>query len=444
MLTVHCPRCATALMLDPASISDSHGWARCGHCRQVFDAGRLGLPTLDPQAQPTQANNSAAAATPSRTDAAQAGSASSKQAGVPTKAEPDHDATLDTNGGNTATSALIEPGDALRSDVASRQAVDLERIETGDTPNPVSNGPSTLGWPDDPTDVAPLQGLSVDIPTPHDGLDLGLINDPPRASTDAAWEGFDANPRQDGPADAHEDHLADPAPTHALFDAPPQGLDAEPAAESSVDPLLAAPAQWLNGTGEAAPEQTSDRDTALLAAAVTPAGESDTLPGPVSRSSRRSRLWRTALLLILLLLLAAQAVVLRRDWLAARFPQFQPHLSQVCAVLGCEIGAWRDVSELHVTQSAVVRMHDTHFQLDLDIENASLTRVAVPVLELTLKDDQEHVWSRRLLPLVVEGSPPYLSAQSRYNAQVNWRTSEVDAPLVQTYALRLVYADSRH
>lgn len=443
MLTVHCPRCATALMLDPASISDSHGWARCGHCQRVFDAGRLGLPTLDPHAQPTQARSAPAAATPSaapsRTDAAQAGAASPEQAEVPIQAEPDHIAALDTAGGKSATSARAEPSDASRSDVASIQAMDLERLETGDAPDPVSDGPTMLGWPDGPTDIDPLQGLSVDVPTPHDGLGLGSINDSPRANTDPAW----SDPRHDRPADAHQDLLADPVQPHALFDVPLEAPDADSASNTPMDPLLSTPAQWLNDTGEAAPEQASGHDTALLAAAVAPADEADTPPMPATRSSRRPRLWRSALLLILLLLLAAQAVVLRRDWLAARFPQLEMPLSQMCSVLGCELGAWRDVSELHVTQSAVVRMHDTHFQLDLDIENASLTRVAVPVLELTLKDDQEHVWSRRLLPLVVEGEPPYLSAQSRYKAQVNWRTNEADAPLVQSYAVRLVYADSK-
>jgi len=48
MLHVQCPQCDIQLALDPKVINRSLGWARCGACQHVFDAGRAALPTLEP------------------------------------------------------------------------------------------------------------------------------------------------------------------------------------------------------------------------------------------------------------------------------------------------------------------------------------------------------------------------------------------------------------
>lgn len=52
MLSVRCPECDTSLALDPQTIRNSLGWARCGHCQHVFDAAQMALPTLAPHPSP--------------------------------------------------------------------------------------------------------------------------------------------------------------------------------------------------------------------------------------------------------------------------------------------------------------------------------------------------------------------------------------------------------
>lgn len=473
MLTIHCPRCQTALALDPATITASHGWARCGQCQHVFDAASLGLPTLTPKATaastaavdlPTAALAAAAvssvgahapadtpppAPTPQpQTETTPSEPTASKETADASASDPDAAEPPAQEAPGAARSATASPASADWRGLAVREfdwhSIDLNLGSSTEPARSPQTAPNTVDGP----------RLDFDEPAsnPEDSSDtaMSLINGPVLEDDGLRNSASRAGAQDDALAPAGE---SDDFPsTRGAADAP------EPSADTALDETLPRDeSRDPDGPADVATEPDhgalavadSDADVRPSDPAHDP---TDAAASPTDRKSlsgnlldddlpppRPKRALKLLILLALLLALAGQVTYTQRHWLAARYPELKPALQQLCDWAACQLKPWRDVTALDITQSAVVRLADTHFQVDLDIHNQGLTRVEIPQLELSLQDEDGHTWSRRVLPLQVSGNPPELLAHKRYGAQVNWRTDEADASRVKAYQVRLVY-----
>ena len=362
MLTIHCPRCNTALALDPAQLTASQGWARCGHCQHVFDAGQLSLPTLDPKSKPAPTSDASAPL-----------SVASAAPSPPASAPPAH--------------------------------FDWSHIDLG-LPSSASAAPSTSS----------LNLASTAESTEE--ADSGAGRHADAVTVEPAWLDLHANEAHAQAPDTNDPQWLD--------DQAPLGTDDLPRPEA--DPLFAG-----NTTASA---------TSTLFDSTASASPSDALSSSTPQLGRgRARKTLLALSLILILVLLAQVIHLQRNWLGARWPQSRPWLEQACGLLGCQVQSLRDLRWLQVSQSAVVRLPNQRFQMDLEVRNDGTTQVATPQLELSLQDPQGQTWARRVMPLQIDGSPAELRAHQRYSAQISWRTDESDAQRLEAYQVRLVYTE---
>ena len=401
-LTIHCPRCDTALRLDPTHITASRGWARCGQCQHVFDAGQLSLPTLAP-------SDDDAVSPPAVATAEVAPSRPQVQPTVPTASAPE-----------TVEASLTEQASAADPiDVTAPPAIDQAPADASAS---ASASESTSG-PAPEAFAAP----SIDLNLSPESLRPAIDTEGP--SRPGPW--LASSPE----ADLNRSDDADPSMG--------SWLDASPLDDGPV-----APTAGPQDSGRHEPREMSRlRNDPTWLAAPPPQVSPHFDPRQAWPDSPAPRPWgRWIGLLIavaLVVVVLAQAAFHQRHHIAARWPQFQGLLASACAQLGCELEAVERIRDLQVAHSAVVRLQNTHFQMDLEVRNDGDLAVRTPQLELSLQDAEGHTWARRLMPLVIVGEPAVLAAHTRYAAQVNWRTSAQDATRVDAYQVRLVYPSSK-
>ncbi|MCX7202306.1 MAG: DUF3426 domain-containing protein [Burkholderiales bacterium] len=102
--------------------------------------------------------------------------------------------------------------------------------------------------------------------------------------------------------------------------------------------------------------------------------------------------------IVLTLALGAQALVGWRDDIAARLPSLAPMLSQVLAPLEWSVASPRHRAALSI-ESFELRASSTagEFELSALLSNRAAYPVALPALELTLKDSADGVMLRKVL-----------------------------------------------
>jgi hypothetical protein len=123
------------------------------------------------------------------------------------------------------------------------------------------------------------------------------------------------------------------------------------------------------------------------------------------RQARSKAFWRRpairALTLLVLLalafLLAAQVAVHDRDRLAAAEPALRPWLARLCEPLNCRIGPPHQIDALAIDSSSFNKLRGDAYRLSFTLKNQASTEVAMPALELTLTDAQDHPVVRRVL-----------------------------------------------
>jgi hypothetical protein len=124
------------------------------------------------------------------------------------------------------------------------------------------------------------------------------------------------------------------------------------------------------------------------------------------RALRQLAGWSVALVLALLLVL--QVMVADRARLAGD-ANWRPRLERVCAVLGCDLPAWREPGTLRVT-ARDVRPHPSvpgALLITASFSNEARFAQAWPQLELTLTDlDGQSLGLRRFTPAEYLGSEP--------------------------------------
>ena len=210
------------------------------------------------------------------------------------------------------------------------------------------------------------------------------------------------------------DELREAAPEDADFGTELQRFAAAKAAADASAATSKAQAAVSKGPSPAAPAPVDEPDDE---AAVAP--DTEAVPGFVRQARQRAfwqspgvRIGLSLLVLLLGALLAAQWALHERDRIAAWRPDLKPLLEQVCAPLGCRVGAVRNIDAIVIDSSALVRRLGNFHSFDLVLKNTSDTPLAMPALELSLTDTRDQVISRRVfLPEEWPDAPEVLPAQ---------------------------------
>lgn len=274
-------------------------------------------------------------------------------------------------------------------------------VNAGGEPPSEANDPETIAVP-----VASA-GSQQDLPLEDDhqrgdngdgaaaAIDTALVA--PARSDDAPAS---AATFLSGPSDDAEDNrLA--ARTLAPDDQEEEQAEPPPAAptegEPQEDPASSAPA--LDALAPAAPDMPS-----FLA-------EADKR----ERWDRPAARWAFGVLALgLTAMLVAQVAWQWRERLAMAWPVTQAPLSALCRLVGCELGAPREINAVVVDNTALARPPGTSgYRLTVQLHNRAHHPVAVPSIELALTDAQGALVARRILqPQDFDYREPALPAQA--------------------------------
>ncbi|NIC43147.1 DUF3426 domain-containing protein [Aquabacterium sp. A08] len=191
------------------------------------------------------------------------------------------------------------------------------------------------------------------------------------------------------------------------------------------------------------PVAVSEPDAATAPAVVGP----DFQPSFVQQAQRRA-LWRrpgvrwalAVVLAVLLLLLGLQASLHWRDDLAARVPQAEPALTTLCAPLDCEVAPPRQLENVLIDSSVLLRRAPGRYTFNLVVRNAAAMEVAAPALELTLTDIHDQVLVRRVIPAEEWPQPrTTLAPGAEWPVQFELELASPEAQVMTGYRAILFY-----
>jgi predicted Zn finger-like uncharacterized protein len=232
------------------------------------------------------------------------------------------------------------------------------------------------------------------------------------------------------------DELREAAPEDADFGTELQRFAAAKAAADASAAAAKAPSNPPGAAPAAVPhDEASD------------VPEPDAVPGFVRQARQRAfwqspgvRIGLSLLVLLLGVLLAAQWALHERDRIAAWRPDLKPLLEQVCAPLGCRVGAVRNIEAIVIDSSALVRRLGNFHSFDLVLKNTSDTPLALPALELSLTDTRDQVISRRVfLPEEWPDAPEVLPAQGSLTVSFRLSLSVGEATPMAGYRALVFY-----
>ena len=182
-------------------------------------------------------------------------------------------------------------------------------------------------------------------------------------------------------------------------------LPADLAADVFVASVNPAPAEYSAGFPTAHEErlrqQSEDRHF----------DESETPPENLAeqvsfvRDARRDAFWRRPLMrlalsfaaLVLLAALLLQVAVFQRNTLAVMQPWIGPGLQTLCRALRCEISPPQQIESIVIDSSSFNKLASDAYRLKVVIRNTGAIALALPAVELTLTDTQDHALVRRVL-----------------------------------------------
>jgi hypothetical protein len=130
-----------------------------------------------------------------------------------------------------------------------------------------------------------------------------------------------------------------------------------------------------------------------------------------SKSPPTAGRWMGKKVLVSLTVLLALGLVLQfllheRDHIAATAPALRPVLVAACETVSCVVSAPQQIESIAIESSAFTSLKPGVYVLNLTLKNAATTDLAVPALELTLTDMQDHPMLRRvILPTEFYGKP---------------------------------------
>ena len=186
---------------------------------------------------------------------------------------------------------------------------------------------------------------------------------------------------------AYVDISSDDTIEHRANGTPPSNEEAEPQeAQEEPDALME--------TAEETPEQAVARQASGYHPIALPEDEALFAPLP---KPRHVGLWRVATVLAAAAL-CLQILFAYRLTVAMEFPALQPRLAKLCMKLGCDMPLPRQPERLRLEWSELTFLpdHPTLIQLSATLRNLAQYEQAVPLLELTLTDNQERIVARRV------------------------------------------------
>lgn len=213
-----------------------------------------------------------------------------------------------------------------------------------------------------------------------------LLPHPPAEPAPAASFNAFNEPPQTGQAD----EIANETEATANREASEQAETAKPGTEAFPEEAPDA----LMKTVPETPEQVIQAQAAGYRPITLP--EDDALFAPLAKPRHRAT-WIVATLLATLVLFL-QLVFAYRMTLAMEFPALQPRFTRLCNTLGCSMPLPRQTELLRMEWSELTYVpdHPTLIQLSATLRNLAQYEQALPLLELTLTDNQERVVARRV------------------------------------------------
>lgn len=402
-----CPNCQTSFRVTDAHLASFEGKVRCGRCAFVFDARRYFVGEPRPVSPAPAPGTPFASAVP---PAAQA-PAQPTPVAVPVPAQPvlahasvADEANLDEGYGAASVSAQLkaaaEVEDSHTPSLAQNSLNQLAAALATPEPQPARSQMLELNLDLDPSaglEAEPFQLIPPPPPMPVPELAIENwvedLNQHPLDTSPAATpvESPAPAPVPRAPAPAPEPPVVVPPAPVAI--AVPSPVEAPPAYEEApfyaVEPpvpaMPAAPATTPLGQPTVAgyhPIFTAE-DEALLRVPQAP--------------SPWRWLWSIPIFLALLGLVGQLAFHYRTE-LSLQLPGIKPHLKRFCAELGCTVDLPSRAEWLRTEWSELNFVPDnpTLIQLTATLRNQALFEQTLPLLELTLLDDQDRIAARKI------------------------------------------------
>ncbi|WP_414452001.1 zinc-ribbon and DUF3426 domain-containing protein [Burkholderia sp. 22PA0099] len=363
-LATRCPHCETVFRIQPEHLKLHGGFARCGHCQQVFDAANS-LVEPDPELAPAivepQPATASAPSQPPRVFSATLAHAAPDQPanGNFTPGDWDMwapwldggiDPALRHHGGNTGTEPLVPIESASRLEAPANQA----GLMRGAMTRPANGQAAAIHAGEHEAAVATATVDTASVATlPRDAaepsLGLAAASLPPLVDTD--------DPLHPVEADDHvRVHLP---PRHTP---PNEPFAAEPAADGRVHFAMTreSPATARGGFGR--------------------------------------RVFGGFVAGLLIVVLAGQMAWWCREPLIVHWPASQPLFAQACSAFGCTLEPPRAIDGLRLGASDLRQLDGSRvLELKVPLSNRTTIALAYPSIELTLLDASDRVAARRVL-----------------------------------------------
>jgi len=154
------------------------------------------------------------------------------------------------------------------------------------------------------------------------------------------------------------------------------------------------------------------------------------LPTPIKRSFGQTLAVKFGLsffALFFLFGLLGQILVQERDRISAFKPGLKSWFVSLCGPLQCKVSPLRLVDSITIDSSALTRLQEGTYRINLVLKNASPVEVATPAIELTLTNSLEKPLVRRVIHPEEFTQQPTLSAAAELPATFTFsmNTTEV-------------------
>ncbi|WP_269532803.1 DUF3426 domain-containing protein [Chitinimonas sp. BJYL2] len=431
-----CPNCRTSFRITDAHLNAFEGKVRCGRCAFVFNAlehlgGAQAVPATEVPSSPGTGQTPIpapipapalvvpppapepviAAVTISVPDLALAQTASPAYDPHPdadNRAAEDHAYGLDSVASQLEAAAEAERDDDTEQDSLASQS--LQRLADAlATERAADIGTTATVTPAVPADPVPVPAAAPASPPPAEPAA------PPVRDLRTAWQFVPP------PAAAATEPVAEDSAT-AETDPQPDTIEItgiDPwSSPDGADPLANIGKPGHEPTGVAAQDMIADFSPAPV---HTEAGstyrpilthEDEALLRVPSRPSPLRWLWSIPALLAAIALLGQLAIHYRTE-VAIQLPGIEPKLRRYCELVGCKLALPARAAYLRTEWNELVSLPDSPnlIQLSATLRNQAGFAQALPLLELTLTDDNERIVARKVFTVreylapLADGSP---------------------------------------
>ncbi len=354
MKVTHCPNCQTCFKVTDEQLKLYNGKVRCGRCAFVFNAMNH-LIEVEEMAAQTLHMPPNAIRQENRTESKPAGLPPAVTPATPEAAAPfpDLSAAQQADAGTATTdipaTPATEPEDAPAQPEADNPFLPRSTLQEALTSGTASSVPVA----DHPTGIVePIEEIEIKAPAETGSSDEPIAN----------------------PAGAGGANSLPPSPAKPFYVEPEIDLELSPQHE-------------LNEQQESSVTRTFKPIAEL----------NDSIPDPDTTGGRAGMLWGagTALAAAALLL---QFAYHNRTQLSLSLPGLKPAMEAACSLAGCQIPLPADDEQIRIDSLELTPdpAQPRHIRLSATLFNKATFDQALPLLELTLTDQNEQVVVKRV------------------------------------------------